>query len=289
MNRKILWCVAIVGAMATVLSGISCGDDDVNPSDGGDVRDEGGGGDVADVVDEGGGGACPPTAISGGISTMRLRRLNVTLPEAMQGAVIKQLINGSMDDGSFIWLLRFEGIGTGEIVLETGSGQATGAADTYSFLPDPFLPDTMTMAEDVLDFSLTGDPIAELNVPMWEESTSYPAPPLLTLPLRELQISGTFSDDHLNIGVYDETAGDWIDGGFLEGKVTTADAQATVIDLLGMTLCGLVSGDVGLSGDPSDDCSEARHPWPQEPDTTVGTDPAYNFTGTIAASPVCIE
>ncbi|MBI5499985.1 MAG: hypothetical protein HY907_07060 [Deltaproteobacteria bacterium] len=286
MNRKILWSVAIVGAMALVLSGISCGDDDVNPSDGGDVRDESGGGDV---VDEGGGGACPPTAIAGGISTMRLRRLNITAPEAMRNRILQQLINTSMDDELFIWLMRFDGIGSGTINLETGSGQAATAAATYSFLPDPYPPDSMIMAETDLDFSLSGDPIPRLDVPMWSEGDAFPDPPLLVLPLRELDISGTFSADHLTIGYFDETAADWVDGGLLQGKVTVADAQATVIEDLGMTLCGLISGNTGVASDPSDDCNPADRPWDNEPDAMVGTDEAYFMTGTISASAVCIE
>jgi len=109
------------------------------------------------------------------------------------------------------------------------------------------------------------------------------------MPLRELDISGTFSADHLNIGSYNVSTELWTTGGTLVGKMTVADAKATIIDALGMSLCGLISGDTGAPMNPADDCNEANRPWPNEPDATVGTDPAYNMSATIAASPVHIQ
>jgi hypothetical protein len=65
--------------------------------------------------------------------------------------------------------------------------------------------------------------------------------------------------------------------------------NATVIEDLGMTLCGLVANAQGVPADPSDDCQGDPTTWRYPPDTTVGTEPAYNMSAAIAASPVCIE
>ena len=290
MNNKGLWLLVAAAAMLTMLPGISCGDDDdVTPrDDGGDVRDDSGGGDTAEQ--------CPPTSFPSGTSEMRLRHLGITAPTAMVNAILQQLFDDSMDNEDFIWLLTFDGIGSGTLTLKTGSGQKVARTTcTYRFLDPDYPSDTMEMAETALAFDLSGDPIPELRVPMWSEGTEFPAAPLLILPLRELDISGTFDSTHMSIGTYDDVSGRWTDGGNLVGKVTAADAQATVIDLLGMTLCGLVSGETGVAGDPSDDC-EGGNPatwnpatWERPPDALVGTEPAYNMQGTISATAVHVQ
>lgn len=78
------------------------------------------------------------------------------------------------------------------------------------------------------------------------------------------------------------------DGGRLTGKIAVADAMDVPIEDLGLTLCGLLSGDTGRPGDPTDDCT-SPHPWPLEPDATVGSDPAYSLAATFAAMAVGIE
>jgi hypothetical protein len=283
MNNKYLWLMAALLGTVMVLPGISCGDDDnTTPDDGGhDARDDAG----ADTSEH-----CPPTAIAGGISEMRLRQLNITSPTTMVNVVLQGLITDSLERELFVWLLRFDGLESGTVHLETGSGQKVpGTTCTYEFLRSAFPPDSMTMTETGLDFELSGPPIARLDVPMWSEGTAYPDPPLLTLPLRELDISGTFSADHLFVGSYDAVGDLWTDGGLLQGKITVDDAKATVIDLLGMTLCGLISEARGVASDPTDDCQGDPTTWPNAPDTTVDGQPAYNLSGTIAASPVYIN
>jgi hypothetical protein len=284
MNNKYLWLLAALVGSLMVLPGISCGDDDNNnPTDdgGADIRDDSGGGDTGET--------CPPTSFSGGVVEMRLRRLNVTSPPAMDNVVLQQLITDSLDRELFIWLLRFDGIGSGTLNLQTGSGEKVpGTTCTYQYLAPTYPPDSMTMTETGSAVELSGDPIAQLDVPMWSEGTAFPEPPLLTLPLRELDISGTFSADHLTIGTYDPIGEEWTDGGLLVGKITVDDAKATVIDALDMTLCGLIANESNAAG-PSDDCTGDPTTWTNPPDTTVGTAPAYNLQGTISASVVYIN
>ena len=124
---------------------------------------------------------------------------------------------------------------------------------------------------------------------MWAEGEAFPDPPLLILPLSELDLSGTLSADRLLIGSYDTLVEEWTDGGTIHAKITVNDAKATIIDLLGMTLCGLLSGQAGVAGDPTDDCIGDSTTWTRPPDTAVGTEPAYAMTATYAASAVYVE
>jgi hypothetical protein len=279
VNNKGLWLLVAAAAMLAMLPGISCGDDDdVTPHDDGgvDVSDDSGGGDTAEQ--------CPPTSFPSGTTEMRLTHLQITLPTALSSGLLQELVRTSMDNEDFIWLLTFEGIGSGSLTLTTGSGaKVAGTTCTYTLLAPDYPPDSMTMSETGLDFALSGTAIPVLNVPMWSEGTAYPEPPLLTLPLRELDISGTFNSTHTAIGAYDPDLGTGADGGVLVGKVAAVDAQATVISDLGITLCGLLSGETGVAGDPSDDCSGDPTTWDHPPDAMAGTLPAYNMSGTISA------
>jgi hypothetical protein len=283
MSNKTIWMLAALLAALAVVPGISCGDDDD------DITTDDGGTDDAGDTGESTGEQCPPAA-NPAVPEMRLRTLTILTPAAMQNAVLQQLIASSMDNEDFIWLIRFTGKGTGTMTLRTGSGQkVAGRTCTYNYLPSPYAPGEMQMTETGLDFDLVGDPIARLDVPMWSEGTAYPDAPLLTLPLRELDIGGTFSSDYLYIGSYDEVSEEWTEAGTLSGAVTVADAQATVIEDLGMTMCGLLSGSTGAPANPADDCQGDPTTWTRPPDTTVGSEPAYAMTATFAASAVHIQ
>ena len=281
MTNKTIWMVLLAGvALLVMLPGVSCGGDDGDPTDiGAD--------DARDVVDTG--ELCPPAA-NPAIPETRLRTLNVTAPEAMRNRVLQSLINTSMENEDFLWLVRFTGVGTGTITMRTGSGgKVAGTACTYRFLEPTYPAREMTMAESGLDFALSGDPIAQLDVPLWSEGTAYPEDPMLVMPLRELEINGTFSSNHLYVGSYDAVSELWTDGGDLSGKMTVADTRLVVIPDLGMTLCGLLSGDTGVASDPSDDCTRDPSTWAHAPDTDVGGLPAYAMAATFAASPVHIQ
>ncbi len=291
MNNKTIWMLTALLAALAVVPGISCGDDDD------DITTDDAGTDDGDTT-ESTGEQCPPAA-DPAVPEMRLRTLTILSPAAMTNAVLQQLITDSMDQEDFIWLIRFTGKGTGTMTLRTGSGQKVpGRTCTYSYLPSPYAPGEMQMTETGLDFALSGDPIDRLDVPMWSEGTAYPDAPLLALPLRNLDIGGTFSSDYLYIGSYDEVAEAWTEAGTLTGAVTAADAQATVIEDLGMTMCGLLSGMTGAPANPADDCEGGPPDWDpaswsslggRSPDTEVDGQPAYAMSATFAASALHIQ
>ncbi|MBN1773837.1 MAG: hypothetical protein JXB32_21430 [Deltaproteobacteria bacterium] len=290
MNNRTIWMLAALLAALAVVPGISCGDDD----DDIDVTTDDAGTDDTGDTTETTTGNCPETP-DPAVPELRLRTLTILSPTAMRNAVLQQLIFDSMENEDFLWLIRFTGKGTGTMTLRTGSGQeVAGRACTYSYLPAPYAPGEMQMTETGLSFALLGDPIAQIDVPMWSEGTAYPDPPLLTLPLRNLDIGGTFSADYLYIGSYNEGTDEWTEAGTLSGAVTAADAQATIIEDLGMTMCGLLSGSTGAPSNPADDCDGGPPGWDptswlRPPDTEVGGEPAYSMTATFAASAVYIQ
>jgi hypothetical protein len=294
-NGTLARLLAAATIAAAVLLAFSCGDDDQEPRDDGgaddaavDVQDEGGGAD-GDADADGDAGEDCDFAAPATLPEMRLRTLNVTAPDAMRNAILRGIINGAMDNESFIWLVRFTGVGTGTITLRTGSGGKVEGTDcTYRFLEPDYPAREMTCTESGLHFALSGEPIAQIGVPLWATGDSFPDPPLLTLPLRELDLSGDFSADHNYVGSYDDTTEEWTDGGLLVGKMTVEETKTVVIEDMTMTLCGLISGDTGVSSDWTDDCSRDPSTWDHPPDTTVGDEPAYNMSGTFAASPVHI-
>ena len=276
-----------LGALAA-LAVAGCPDDG-SPTDAGaeadggdgDVETEADGGDVPAEVPT---GACPTEPDPPELLT-RMRHLTMTAPPAMAGALFGSLMNDLLDAESFVWLTRFTGFGTGTLTATTGSGhKVPGSECAYAYLAAEYPPADVTLSETGLDFATTGAPIPVVNVALWARGTTWPEEPLTVLPLRELTIHGTFSADHLSIGSCD-AEGTCIDGGGLESRVTVADAMATPIPSLGITLCGLLSGDVGAAGDMADDCTSAR-PWGAEPDTTVDGEDAWTLVGTFAGTAV---
>ncbi|MDI7268341.1 MAG: hypothetical protein QME96_10135 [Myxococcota bacterium] len=287
-NRMWLFASLLIGATALATG---CGDDgggspDVGADDG-VTPDDGVAPDVTDESDVPP-GPCPTTPHPA-VPEMRMAQLTLTSPPAMTGGLFQGIINTSMIEETFIWLIRFQGVGTGSIALTTGSGaKMAGTTCDYRFLAPDYPPETLTMSETGLDFELSGPPIESLGVAIWAEGDAYPDPPLIVLPLRELDIGGRFEANHLTVGSYNAGTDEWTDGGNLSGKITVADARAVPIDALGMSLCGLLSGDTGRPADTTDDCVDARRPWRNMPDTTVGGEDAYSLTGAFSATAVNI-
>jgi hypothetical protein len=287
MKTQLRW-LAVLAMAAMTLPAVSCGDDDNTPTDGG--TDDTTRPDVTDTPTDTGEN-CTTFPPNPAVPTLRLRTMNVTAPAAMQNAILQALINDSMNDVPplFVWLMEFNGVGTGTITLSTGSGRLqSGRNCTFEFLAPTYPPADITMYESGLEFSVLGDPIPRLDVPLWSTGSAYPDPPLLVMPLRELEFGGTFSSDHLFVGSFSASTEEWTDGGTITGKITVEDAKNVVIEDLGMNLCGLLSGDTRTSGNPADDCTSDPTTWTRQPDTTVGTDPAYRMSATFAASPVYI-
>ncbi|MBI5503106.1 MAG: hypothetical protein HY907_22865 [Deltaproteobacteria bacterium] len=233
-------------------------------------------------------GACPAVPDPAEV-VIRMQHLRMTAPAAMAGALFNGLMNDLLAAESFVWLTRFSGLGSGTLAVTTGSGHKVPEREcTYAYLTLEYPAAETVMTESGLEFAMAGAPIPVANVALWARGTTWPDEPLTVLPLRELSIHGAFAPGRLAIGSCDEVEGTCVDDGVLESRVTVTDARATPIPSLGITLCGLISGDVGTPADMPDDCTGPR-PWDDEPDTTVDGEEAWILTGTFAGSAVNVE
>ena len=289
------WRVSLWVAAALATGG--CPDDDPTADSSADadaetagetVTEDGAETDAADDAGDSTAGPCPAIPDPSEV-VIRMERLNMTAPAAMAGAIFTGLMNDLLAAESFVWLTRFTGLGTGTLAVTTGSGHKVPERDcTYAYLATEYPPADTSMTESGLDFAMAGAPIPVARVALWARGTTWPREPLTVLPLRELTIHGRFMPGRLAIGSCDEVEGTCVDAGALDAKVTVSDAIATPIPTLGITLCGLISGDVGTPADMTDDCTSPR-PWDDEPDTTVDGEEAWILTGTFSGSAVNVE
>jgi len=71
--------------------------------------------------------------------------------------------------------------------------------------------------------------------------------------------------------------------------ITVEDAKNVVIQEMGLTLCGLLSGDKGTdTSNPSDDCAKPISQWPQQPDGEVNGQPAFRMSACFSATSAVI-
>jgi hypothetical protein len=271
--------------LAALVAGCS-GDDaeaDAAREDGGDAP--AGDGDAADGTEEVAPRTCPSTPDLP-LVTYRMRHLTMTAPLAMTNAVVNGLLNNLLDGESFVWLMQFADIGSGRPTVTTGSGHKVPDTECdYALLAEEYPPAVFEVTETGLDYVLSGPPVPLIQVALWASGTTWPGPPLTVLPLRELVIHGTFAAGHLAVGSCDEGTGECVDGASMAAKITVADARITPMPSLGVTLCGLISGDTQAPGDLTDDCTSPR-PWTHEPDTMVGAEEAWVLTDDYAATAV---
>ncbi|MBI5486574.1 MAG: hypothetical protein HY905_04505 [Deltaproteobacteria bacterium] len=271
--------------VVAALLGAGCASDDTSGDADTETEAEA---EAADANGDSPTGACPAAPDPSEV-VIRMEHLAMTAPPAMAGAIFTDLMNDLLQAESFVWLTRFTGLGTGTLAVTTGSGHKVPERDcTYAYLATEYPPADTSMTESGLEFAMAGAPIPVARVALWARGTAWPREPLTVLPLRELSIHGTFLSGRLAIGSCDEVEGTCVDAGALESRVTVSDAMATPIPTLGITLCGLISGDVGTPADMTDDCTSPR-PWDDEPDTTVGGEEAWTLTGTFSGSAVNVE
>ena len=231
---------------------------------------------------------------------MRMTYFDLLLPENLNNEVLENLMIVGFDNGDFIWLLEMTGVdnGTtdtdGTMHLYTGTGVPVGSfpeSNCFTYRSDPLWPDAQA------NLSITGNniswPAAEpkinITVPVFKTNAVTGVQELLLeLPLREVEIAdGTFNADRTAMGTSNKC--DTNGGGVLEGMITVDDAKGVIIADMGLTLCGLLSGDKGTNlNDPADDCQTAIATWSTPPDGTVGGLPAYVMSACFSAEDVII-
>ena len=232
---------------------------------------------------------------------MRMIFFDLQDPANLDNAVLENLMIEGFDNGDFIWLIDFTGVddGTtdtdGTLHLFTGSGElvagSTLADNCFTWMNNP----AWQPAE--ANLNITGNDVSwppaetkiNITIPVFKtDPVSGDKNLLLELPLKEVEVvSGTFSADRMSMGTGTNcsTSG----GGVLNGMITVEDAMGVVIEDMGVTLCGMLSGDKGSNlTDPTDDCQRPIAEWSEQPDAELLGQPAYTMAACFSAEAVNI-
>jgi hypothetical protein len=225
----------------------------------------------------------------------RMTLLDLTAPDRLDNPSLEEgVIREALNQETFLWLIRFTGVDDGTTDTDGTMGFETGAGfvedvdhqGCYPLWNDPGYPNrtgTLDISGD--DFSWPGA-AAPIHIQVTNFERDYTTF-LLELPLKEVRITeGSFSPDRTTIGTL--SGGAWSCGAYITGKITVADARSVEIADLNQTLCGLLSGDIGLPDDMSDDCASDTADWPAQPDSDFGGEPAYSMAGCFAAEQVIV-
>jgi len=230
---------------------------------------------------------------------MRMIYFDLQAPNNLDNEVLERLMLEGFDNGDFIWLIQFTGVDDGStdtdgvMHLFTGSGETVGefgVSNCFRFTDTTtWLPADADMDTSGNDMSWpAGEAKINITVPVFktDEDTGV-KDLLLELPLKELEVaSGTFSADRTTIGA---AASCLTDGAVLRGLITVEDAKGVVIEEMGLTLCGLLSGDKGTDLDkPDDDCQRPIAEWSEPPDAELTGEPAYTMQACFSAAAVTI-
>lgn len=304
---SLLLCGAIAGSVAACGDSNTTTDAGTTPTDSGTPADTGGGdgGGCATTAvsvmnmcytEEGCDSLCPRQRYASNAMTpsWRITALTVTEPAALASPLIAGVINPPLRDGRFLWGLSFNFTNntfrTGPLNRMFTRGMlGAGLMDgTYAYynnnapmmggMPNRWNPAAgMAMGTSTVS---TADNMAVVNLPIFNDDGSI----LVELPLANARLvdvpvsadRGCIGLGRLRAGRYNECSSEWDTtmGGSVTAAITVAAARTITVSALNQTLCQL------LSGTP---CDMPMGSWMRQPNTMVGTEPAYRLTAKFAA------
>lgn len=213
---------------------------------------------------------------------LRLRYLHLTAPagSALVTATVQNVLNGSLTNETFNWLMRGSGgTGDGPITITTGFGTRDATAGTYAF-------STMAAyAPVMLNGTITGETV-----------TTQPDPGVLVVPVfdaagvvLQVQLSlhnvsvvtSTFSEQRSCIGAL-ATHGAFTTAATLSGYLTVTDTRGSMInvDPIHAELCTLVASHNLTDPTSGPYCAQAQSTWTVMPDSRCpATGPCVHDTG----------
>jgi hypothetical protein len=199
---------------------------------------------------------------------LRMAHLAVTKPTALTAPTIKPLIEKGVvmsleqcnldGDGSFNLLMQFD---TAAKTLKVGGAKPPAkATDGYAFATGVVKgSDISPVTVDATigtDGAFSQSQGADIVLPIYIGGATDPT---VLLPIKQAKISGTLSSDNNCVGKFDPTklkdkvctgaVGAYTDAANLEGHITLAQADDVVVDVLGQSLCVILSGDPTTFGD----------------------------------------
>lgn len=239
----------------TSLFAVGCNNTPTPGADTGPGTDGGGGNDAGVTLTCPTGGMIPAgeqtlpccyRASQAGHETMpelRLRYLHINAPRgsALATNVVNDLLNGSLRDETFNWLIRgMSGAGDGAVTITTGFGRRDATSGSYAFSTDPaYLPVT-------LDGTISGEVVTTmpddgvLTIPVFDPTGTVLQ---VELPLHNVRvITSTFTENRSCIGAL-AVRGTFTTAATLSGFLTVADTRDTMIDVnpIHSPLCPLVA------------------------------------------------
>ena len=248
---------------------------------------------------------------------LRLAQLTVSAPEALTQQVVYNLIadgvNINLDAcnvsgaGTFSLLTEFDNQ-SGELTIG-GAFPVANPSDGYCYVHDaPTGIAPVTVQSNLkADGSFETAPISAITLPIFLDASATSA---VYLPLSQARFTGgKLSADQNCIGSFnaggllpkfncapDPGAGIeyFINGASLEGFIRLEDADSVDVDLLGQSLCVLLSGDATSYGDGDEtmerckrdaqDNIELKGDWCSTTNGAGGCQDAFRLTAGLAAS-----
>ena len=230
---------------------------------------------------------------------LRMIWFDLQSPANLDNPVLENLMIEGFFNGDFIWLIKLTGVDDGStdtdgtFHLFTGAGIMAEEDLPFETNCFKFMQEPAWQPADA-DLTITGDDMSwtageekiNILIPVFKTNDDTGEKDLLLeLPLQEVAVtSGTLSADRTTMGSEDScTSG--TGGGVLRGLITVEDAKSVEIEDMGVTLCGLLSGDKGADpASASDDCLKDMAMWSEQPDTTNNAgDPAYTASACFSA------
>jgi hypothetical protein len=321
---------ASVMAVGTVGVGTGCGGSSSSTS--GNTGGNGSGGGTVGCAP---GDSCPAVVdeclglVDNSSSTtfgLRIAQLSITSPTVLAEGTVADLVSGGVEmklpscnlstgTGRFSWLIEVD-----EATGDVRTGGALPVADPttgYSFVTDAangvepvvltgaYADGTIVSPEGVVDI---------LTVPIYLDDAGTEA---VFLPLRSPLIDATVSTDKSCIGAYNASqllpannciaTGDQLtfsNAGSLDGHVTIEDSDKVIVDVLGASLCTILTGedDDGLEPDGSPNPDGFKHcptdaagaytvtgDWCSTTNSAGGCADAFHLVAEFAASSVQIN
>jgi hypothetical protein len=117
------------------------------------------------------------------------------------------------------------------------------------------------------------------------------------MPLRRVDVELVLSAGRRLVGTPHDVdphsfrfADSWDTAGTAAGWIPVDASRQTIFSVLGMSLCGLLSGDTRSWTDPDQDCTSPMEEWDFPPETIPGTDElGWRFEADLGAAAVTIE
>jgi hypothetical protein len=225
---------------------------------------------------------------------LRMVYVDFQAPVSLDNPVIEAFVNEAFMAEDCLWLFQFTGVDDGstdtdgKLHVLTGAGdKVPGTTGCYTFADDSRCP----LAE--LDMHGSGDDVSgpadgtsiDMTIPLYISNPETGSRDLVAVfPMKRFSIeSGRFASNRAYAGTEAEF------GGVLTGLITVEDARKVIIEQVGCTLCGLLSGDKGRDlGDPDDDCLQDKHEWIQQPDAEYKGQSAFEVRACFSAAGISI-